>query len=332
MKKALIVGYGSIGTRHLKNLISIENMKILILTKRKNLEINQKNVKVIHNLKDALNEKPDFALITNETRYHIPIALKLAKFGLDLFIEKPLSDSMKNIEKLKKIVNEKKLVTQIGCNLRFYPPLKKIKELVGKQIVGKPISVQVETGSYLPDWHPWEDYRTGYAAKKELGGGVLLTAIHEIDYLYWIFGKITDVSSITGKFSDLEVNADDLSVSLIKFKNNLIGEIHLDYFQRPFFKSCKIKCTKGVILWDSGTNKVKVYNAKLKKWASKQITPNYKLTSNKVNTMYIDEMTHFLHCVKNRKKTINDFNQGVYVLKIALAIRKASEKKKTVLI
>ena len=87
-----------------------------------------------------------------------------------------------------------------------------------------------------------------------------------------------------------------------------------------------------MILWDSGTNKVKVYNAKLKKWTSKQITPNYKLTSNKVNTMYIDEMTHFLHCVKNRKKTINDFNQGVYVLKIALAIRKASEKKKTVLI
>ena len=332
MKKALIVGYGSIGTRHVKNLMSIGSMKILILTKRKNLGINQKNVKVIHNLKDALNEKPDFAVIANETRYHVPIALKLAKFGLDLFIEKPLSDSMKDIKKLGKIICEKKLITQIGCNLRFYPPIKKIKELIGKQIAGKPISVQVETGSYLPDWHPWEDYRKGYAAKKELGGGILLTAIHEIDYLCWIFGKITSVSSITGKFSDLEVNTDDLSVSLIKFKNNLIGEVHLDYFQRPYFKRCKIRCTKGVILWDSESNKIKIYNTKLKKWTSKQVISNYKLTSKKANTMYMDEMIHFLHCIKNRKKTINDFNQGLGVLEIALAIRKASEKKKTMLV
>ena len=332
MKKALIVGYGSIGTRHVKNLMSIGSMKILILTKRKNLGINQKNVKVIHNLKDALNEKPDFAVIANETRYHVPIALKLAKFGLDLFIEKPLSDSMKDIKKLGKIICEKKLITQIGCNLRFYPPIKKIKELIGKQIAGKPISVQVETGSYLPDWHPWEDYRKGYAAKKELGGGILLTAIHEIDYLCWIFGKITSVSSITGKFSDLEVNTDDLSVSLIKFKNNLIGEVHLDYFQRPYFKRCKIRCTKGVILWDSESNKIKIYNTKLKKWTSKQVISNYKLTSKKANTMYMDEMIHFLHCIKNRKKTINDFNQGLDVLEIALAIRKSSEKKKTMLV
>jgi predicted dehydrogenase len=307
-------------------------MKILILTKRKNLEINQKNIKIVHNLKDALNEKPDFAVITNETRYHIPITLKLAKFGLDLFIEKPLSDSMKDIKKLKKIICERKLITQIGCNLRFYPPIKKIKVLIEKQIVGKPISVQVETGSYLPDWHPWEDYRKGYAAKKELGGGILLTAIHEIDYLYWIFGKITSVSSITGKFSDLETNTDDLSVSLIKFKNNLIGEVHLDYFQRPFFKRCKIRCTRGIILWDSESNKVKIYNTKLKKWVDQRVISNYKLISKKVNIMYMDEMIHFLHCIENRKKTINDFNQGLDVLEIALAIRKASEKKKTVLV
>lgn len=330
MQKILVVGYGSIGKRHVKNLLKFSDVCVIICTKQK-LKSEKRKI-FFHSIKECLNEKPTMAFITNESSYHIKTAIKLAGSNLHLFIEKPLSNSLSETLILKKLINERKLITQLGCNLRFYPPFKKIKKLVDNQIVGKPISVQVETGSFLPDWHPYENYRKGYAAKKELGGGILLTAIHEIDYLYWIFGKITDVSSITGKFSDLEVNADDLSVSLIKFKNNLIGEIHLDYFQRPFFKSCKIKCTKGVILWDSGTNKVKVYNAKLKKWTSKQITPNYKLTSNKVNTMYIDEMTHFLHCVKNRKKTINDFNQGVYVLKIALAIRKASEKKKTVLI
>ena len=125
----------------------------------------------------------------------------------------------------------------MGCNLRFYPPFKKIKQLIDKKIVGKPISIQVETGSYLPDWHPYENYRKSYAAKKELGGGILLTAIHEIDYLYWIFGEIKEVSSITGKFSNLKINSDDLSVSLIKFKNNLIGEMHLVFLKSQFFRS-----------------------------------------------------------------------------------------------
>ena len=149
MKKALIVGYGSIGTRHAKNLLSIGNMKILILTKRKNLEINQKNIKIVHNLKDALNEKPDFAVITNETRYHIPITLKLAKFGLDLFIEKPLSDSMKDIKKLEKIIREKKLITQIGCNLRFYPGWLLASLTPLPQLMGAMLWSSVQSGTSL---------------------------------------------------------------------------------------------------------------------------------------------------------------------------------------
>ena len=269
MQKILVVGYGSIGKRHVKNLLKFSDVCVIICTKQK-LKSEKRKI-FFHSIKECLNEKPTMAFITNESSYHIKTAIKLAGSNLHLFIEKPLSNSLSETLILKKLINERKLITQLGCNLRFYPPFKKIKKLVDNQIVGKPISVQVETGSFLPDWHPYENYRKGYAAKKELGGGILLTAIHEIDYLYWIFGKISEVSSITGKFSNLKINTDDLSVSLIKFKNNIIGEIHLDYFQRPFFKSCKIKCSKGIIHWNSESNLVKIYNSNLKKWTLKII-------------------------------------------------------------
>ena len=328
MQKILVVGYGSIGKRHVKNLLKFPNISVIICTKQKFK--SNKRKKFFRSIEECLNEKPTIAFITNESSYHIKTAIKLAESNLHLFIEKPLSDSTSGTLKLKKLIDKKKLITQLGCNLRFYPAFKKIKELVDNEIIGKPISVQVETGSYLPDWHPYEDYRNGYAAKKELGGGILLTAIHEIDYLYWIFGKISDVLSITGKFSNLKINTDDLSVSLIKFKNNVIGEIHLDYFQRPFYKSCKIRCVSGIVYWNSDSNSIKIYNSNLKKWFTKKINKNYKLTSKQANLMYMDEIKYFLNCVKNNKKTFNNFDHGLDVLKIALAIRTASSSKKTI--
>jgi len=328
MQKILVVGYGSIGKRHVKNLLKFPNISIIICTKQKFK--SQKRKKFFSTIDECLNEKPSIAFITNESSYHVKTAIKLAKANLHLFIEKPLSNSLIGTNELQKLIKKKKLITQMGCNLRFYPPFKKIKQLIDKKIVGKPISIQVETGSYLPDWHPYENYRKSYAAKKELGGGILLTAIHEIDYLYWIFGEIKEVSSITGKFSNLKINSDDLSVSLIKFKNNLIGELHLDFFQRPYFKRFKIRCQNGIIYWDSNSNLLKIYNINSKKWIIKKINKNYNLTSKKSNSMYIDEINYFLNCVNNTKKTFNNFDDGLKVLKIALSIRKASLQRKTI--
>ena len=156
----------------------------------------------------------------------------------------------------------------IGCNLRFYPPILRIKQLIEKKSLGKIISIQCENGSYLPDWHPTENYSKGYAAKSTLGGGVTLTQIHELDYLMWIFGDIKKFSSITGKFSHLKVTADDLSVSLLQLKNDIIVELHLDYFSRPYYKQLKIRGTKGTLYWNSDQNIVKLFNLKTQKWKS----------------------------------------------------------------
>ena len=323
MNKILVVGYGSIGKRHVKNLLQFSKYEILILTKQKINNKKETRIKYFDSLTDALKEKPEIGFITNETSYHVEIALKLAKKNMHLFIEKPLSNSIKNIKKLQEIVKKKKLITQMGCNWRFHPCIKKIKEILIKNEIGKIYSVQVESNSYLPDWHPYEDYTKGYAAKKELGGGISLTCIHELDFLYWYFGKVDEVFSVTKKQSQLKINTDDISIMILKFKKNILGEIHLDYFQRPDFKKCKIIGSKGTLYWDSIINEVKFYSNNKNKWIKKIEVKKYEK-----NQMYIDEILHFLKSVKNMKKTINPLNDGVKTLEISLAAKKSSEQKK----
>ena len=325
MKKILVVGYGSIGKRHVENLLAISNLEIIVCTKRNDVKKLKKHAKVYHTLKQCLKEKPDIGIITNETSLHVTTAIKLANEGLDLFLEKPLSNSLKDVEKLHAIIKKKKLITQMGCNLRFHPCIKKIKSMIEQQKIGKIISAQVQTCSYLPDYHPWENYRRGYAARKDLGGGIILTQIHEIDYLYWFFQEVENVISISGKFSDLDITTEDYVSSLLKFKNKIIGELHIDYFQRPNFRSCKLRGTKGEIYWDSNNNCVDIYNMSKKKWETKLEVKNYE-----IKFSYIEQLKHFLECIKHRKETINDLEQGVTTLKIALGIKKASKLMKSV--
>ena len=324
MYTILIVGFGSIGKRHLENILMNFNAKIIVCTKRKDLvKFQKKGVVIVNSLDDAFLYKPNIAFITNETSFHVKTAIILAKNGISLFLEKPLSNSMVGVKKLRSIISKNKLITQIGCNFRFHPCLIKIKKLLDKGELGRIISVQVESSSHLPDWHPYEDYRHGYAARDDLGGGISLTCIHELDFLYWFFGDIDKVFSITGKYSDLEISSDDLSAMIMIFKNNIIGELHLDYFQRPDFKSCKIKGTRATLYWDSSSNEVKIFNQKKKQW--KIIM---KLLNFDKNLMYVNELKHFLKCIKDKNKTINDINDGIKTLQVVLCAKQSSQSRK----
>ena len=324
--KALVLGYGSIGKRHISNLSSFKDMEVLVCTKRRYDDfLRRKKCKIFNSIDECLKEKPDIAIISNASSLHVKTAIKLANSGIHLFIEKPLSNSLTGVGTLTKIVKKQKLVTLMGCVLRFHPCIKKIKEIISKNGVGRIISVHVENGSYLPDWHRDEKYQNSYTARRNLGGGVVLTCIHELDYLYWFFGNVKEVFSITGKFSDLELSVEDLSAILLQFKNNIISEVHLDYFQRPEVRSCKIIGTKGTIYWKLNTNSVKIYDIKKKKWIEKLKLQNYD-----DNTMYVEELTHFLSCVKDKKKTINDVYEGAKILQIALAVKQSSKTKKVI--
>ena len=213
----------------------------------------------------------------------------------------------------------------MGCNLRFHPCIIKIKELLMDKKIGKILSVKVENGSYLPDWHPDENYAHSYASKKILGGGVLFTSIHEIDYLYWFFGNVQQIKSITRKLSNLQIDTDDLSTSIMVFKNDIICELHLDFFQQYPSRSCKIIGDKGIIYWDMEINSVKIYNSSNKKWKKELSLKNFTM-----DYTYKKEINYFINCLKKHKKTINPVDDGFQVLQIALAILRSSNKNKTV--
>ena len=300
-------------------------MDVIILTKRKKLQINNNRCKISNSIQECIKSKPDFAIICNETRYHLETAIKLAKNNIHLFIEKPLSDSTNNIKNLLKLINDKDLITLVGCNMRFHESLIKIKQLIINNKIGKILSVKVESGSYLPDWHPYEDYRKSYASRKDLGGGVILTCIHELDYLYWFFGYPNNIISVTRQLSNLKIDVEDYASIIIAFKNNIMAEIHLDYFQRPDFRECKIIGTKGTLYWNSDDNSVSLYNVRLQKWSEILKIKNYDR-----NSMYKDELSHFLACLKNKKTTINPVPEAIKVLECAIIARNSGKKKQGV--
>ncbi len=298
--------------------------EIIVCTKRKDLDyLEKKGIKISNKLHECISQKPDFGIITNETAFHISSAIELAKNGIDLFIEKPLSNSTEGIKTLEKLVKQKKIITQMGFNLRFHKCIKKIKQLIDQEKIGKVISIQCENGSYLPDWHPYESYSNSYAGKQKLGGGIILTMIHDIDYLYWIFGNPKQVFSVAGKFSDLNITAEDYCASIIQFNNKITAELHLDFFLRPEFRSCKIKGRKGIIYWDSENNIVKLFNNAKNTWKVILRLDNFER-----NEMYIEEMKHFIKCMKKRKRTINDLQQGIKTMNIALAMKDSAKKGK----
>ena len=319
----LIIGYGSIGKRHTNNLLGMNGIQISVCTKNSDIQkLKGKNIQVFQTVQEATKKKFDVVVICNETRFHVPTAIKFANKGCHIFFEKPISDSLKDISKLRSIIKQKKLITMIGCNMRFQKGIEIVKKIIEKETIGRIFSVSVENGSYMPDWHPWEDYRKSYASNKKLGGGVVLTQIHEFDYLFWFFGKVKEVFSVNGKLSNLEIDVEDFSTSILKFDKKIIAKVHLDYFQRPSSRACKIIGTKGQIRWNWENDHVQIFNYKTKKWITKNFTQEID-----INQMYVKEISYFFQCIKQKEKPMNSIDEALKIHNIALAIKESSQKK-----
>ena len=314
--KILIAGLGSIGRRHLRNLVSLGESDIVLYRTHKSSLPDEEldNFPVEINLSKAFGSKPDAVVISNPTAMHMTIAEQATEANCHIFIEKPISHTIESLSPFEKALKKSTSVVFVGFQFRFNPGLKTVKKIINDKVIGRPISFQSHWGEYLPGWHPWEDYRKSYAADRDMGGGVVLTLSHPLDYLRWIFGEVKELYAATGKFSDLEIKSEDTAEVLLTFTNNVIGGLHLDYYQQPKKHYLSIICADGTVYWEYETSKVRVEKA------SGEIVKLGAPDNYERNQMYLDEMQHFLDICRIGVKPICGYSDGKKSLELAWGI------------
>lgn len=316
--KVLFIGLGSIGQRHLRNLLTLGDFDILALRKREiplPEEFSNINILTYSDLDLALGQKPDFAILGAPPKVQQETLLKIAKAGCHFFVEKPIAASWEGMEETLEQVQLRQLTTMVGYNLRHHPVHKRLQEYLAVCKIGKIVSARVSVGQWLPDWHPHDDYRLGYSARQDLGGGVILDLIHEIDFICSLFGGISEVKSMFGKNSSLDISTEDTAEILLRFESGIIGSIHLDYVQRHPYRNGMIVGEEGTILYDLLKNEITVL-------LTNHVKEQVIFTQSNRNDMYLEELKDFVNAVKFGKMCSPDFEMGLQVLKIALAAKK----------
>jgi len=334
--KVLIAGLGSIGQRHLRNLRALldDGVEIFAYRVRKlshvitpavqidpdrNVE-REYRVRVFDDLELALAEKPDIAFICNPSSLHVPVAIACARAGCDLFIEKPLSDGLTGLPELQTLVEKQNRVVMVGYQLRFHPCFLRLQEMVRSSVLGNLLAVRAVIGEYLPGFHSYEDYRQSYASQAQLGGGVILSQIHEFDYLYSLFGKPKRLFALGGHWSNLEIDVEDTASTLMECE---IGgrplPVHLqqDYLQRPPQRQCEVIGDAGKAVLDFRALSVTLYGGE------GNVADRFTCEQQDRNQLFILEMQHFLDCVKTRSKPLVDLSEGLFSLKLALAAKQS---------
>lgn len=333
--KILIVGLGGIGQRHARNLRALlgENVDLIAYRVRRfpglitaSLDVDrQKNVEKEYNirpfdgLESALAESPDVAFICNPSSLHVDIALKCAEAGCDLFIEKPLSNSLEGVERLIGLVASTNRMAMVGYQLRFHPCVQQLGTILQEGRIGRPLAVRAVIGEFLPNWHRYEDYRTMYAARAELGGGVILSQIHELDYISSLFGLPKRVFALGGHWSRLELNVEDVASMLLECTHDgRVLPVHLqaDYLQQPPSRQCEVIGDEGKVVIDLIANEIILH-------INRQTEPERRKVNFERNQLFLSEIDHFLRCVVSRQQPTVTLQDGLQSLRIALAAKES---------
>ena len=317
--RLLITGCGSIGRRHARNLRALGDHDLLlhdVAEDRWRAAAAEAGGGGSGDLEALLAMEPRAVLVCTPPHLHTAAARRALEAGAHLFIEKPIAHSLDGVDALLEAAAARGRVMLVGYSLRFEAGLRRAKDLVDGGAVGRVLALRAEFGQYLPDWRPAQDYRANYTARRAEGGGIILDGSHEIDYVRWLAGEIQAVSCTAGRLSDLDMDAEDMAALTLRLAGGAIAEVHLDCVQRGYARSCKIIGDRGTLVWDLREG-VCLLAAGETAWKTFPAAAD-------VNAMYLDEMRHFLACVRDGAKPLVDGYAGRRVLEIALAAHRAA--------
>jgi predicted dehydrogenase len=302
--KVLIIGLGSIAKKHIAAITQLDHSaEIYALRSNLNSKSDIAGVIDTYNLNDVKVSELDFVLISNPTSEHFSTIQQFVEFDIPLFIEKPLFSEINNeTQSLVDEIEKKGITTYVACNLRFLDCIKELKTILEDEKINE---VNVYCGSYLPDWRPGVDFRTVYSANKEMGGGVHIDLIHELDYVYWLFGNPDQTNSFFSNTSSLKISAYDYANYLWTYKT-FSASIILNYFRKESKRSIEVITNKGAYYVDLLKNTIE-FNNKCIFTSQKRIADTY----------YSQIEFFFENILKGREK-FNTIEEANTILKLCM--------------
>jgi len=325
INRILIVGLGSIGSRHLRiarELIPLADIWVLRYHEWQSIPDYADGC--FSTIEQAVAFAPHIAVIANPAPCHISVAQQLADAEVHMLIEKPLSSSIDGVTQLLEKCLQKGLILMTGYNLRFIPSLQHFRNMLFEDTIGRVLSVRCEIGQYLPTWRPNTDYRKSVSARRELGGGVLLELSHELDYLRWIFGEIEWIRATLCRQSSLEIDVEDTVHLVLGFKASergasSVGTLNMDFVRHDTTRMCTVIGEKGTLRWNGITGVIDHYPAGAVEWHEL-----FRYQQQRDDS-YLAEWEHFLKCIEGSITPMISGNDGLQVLKIIEAARLSSE-------
>ncbi len=330
--KILIAGLGSIGRRHFRNLVALgERDLVLYRTRKATLPDDElAGYPVETDLADALRKHhPQAVIVANPTALHLDIAIPAAEAGCAILLEKPIAEDLSRVDELRRAAQKNGSRILVGFQFRYHPTLNKARELTQSGAVGKILTVHAHWGEYLPNWHPWEDYRASYAAREDLGGGVIRTLTHPLDYLRFLLGEIESLQALHGHISPLELSGvEDVAEIGLKFSSGAIGGLHLNYFQRPPAHRLEIVGTAGTLRWDNADGALVHYHVPdsfggiYPQPAPVVETRHAPPAGFERNDLFLAQTRHFLEVASGQAAPLCALEDGIRALELALAARR----------
>ncbi len=326
--RVLIAGLGAIGQRHARNLRRLRpDIELLAYRQRRlrhviteTLERDpgrdveaELGIRAYTDLDEALATGPDAVFVCTPSSRHLEIALRAGEHGAHLFIEKPVSHTMDGVERLARVVAERGLVALVGCQWRFHPGVIRLRELLAGGVLGPVRAAEIEYAEYLPDWHPYEDYRRSYAARAELGGGVALSHIHDYDLAWWLFGAPVDVMATGGHESNLEIDVEDTVRATLRTATSRVV-VSQTFASRDIRRRITVTGERASVIVDLAGGRLEL---------STPVAPDLSFVNYQRNDMFTAEVAHFLACVERGAEPLIPLREGIAVLRVALAVKES---------
>jgi predicted dehydrogenase len=281
-------------------------------------------VTIFANLNQAIERRPDFAIISNPTAFHVETAITLADVGIPFLIEKPVSDRLDGLDKLRSIIKKKSLPVLVGFQLRYHPGYQRLLELLKEGVIGRTLGFHGYVGQYLPNWRENTPYQQSYSSKKDLGGGVIFDLCHEIDIAISVLGKATTVSCFCDHFSDLKIETEDIAEITTEHQDKKLSHIHLNYLERRYEWVSRVLGTSGTVIWDYGRGYVEVIGADgtSRRWED----PN----GFERDWLFRDQLKHWLNVLEGKASPLVNLDDGIAVTRVTLAAKRSAEEKRPI--